>query len=54
MFRFGLNDFVQVVLKIKLKMDPMNVEVPEIQNLFNLDPYLKPHEKEIRRRYEMI
>ena len=27
------------------------VEVPEIQTLFRLDGYLKPHEREIRRRY---
>ncbi|KAF8769861.1 1 like protein [Argiope bruennichi] len=31
--------------------DSMDVEVPDIENLLKLDPYLKPHEKEIRRRY---
>lgn len=31
-------------------MDPMKVEVKEISNLFKLDPYLKPFEREIRRR----
>ncbi|XP_041365409.1 1,4-alpha-glucan-branching enzyme-like [Gigantopelta aegis] len=28
-----------------------DVEVPEIETLFRLDSYLKPHEREIRRRY---
>lgn len=32
-------------------MDPMKVEVKEIDNLLNLDPYLKPFEREIRRRW---
>jgi 1,4-alpha-glucan branching enzyme len=32
-------------------MNPMDVEVPNIQDLLNRDPYLKPYEKEIRRRY---
>ncbi|XP_013114422.2 1,4-alpha-glucan-branching enzyme [Stomoxys calcitrans] len=32
-------------------MDPMKVEVKEIESLFNLDPYLKPFEREIRRRH---
>lgn len=31
--------------------DSSNVDVPEIENLFKYDPYLKPHEKEIRRRW---
>lgn len=29
----------------------MKVEVKEIDNLLNLDPYLKPFEREIRRRW---
>jgi len=33
-------------------LDPMDVEVPNIQDLLNRDHYLKPYEKEIRRRYE--
>ncbi|KAJ8912435.1 hypothetical protein NQ315_006102 [Exocentrus adspersus] len=33
------------------KLDPMEVEVPEIQALLDRDPYLHPYEKEIRRRY---
>ncbi|XP_044740805.1 1,4-alpha-glucan-branching enzyme [Chrysoperla carnea] len=32
-------------------MDPMDVEVPEINKLFERDGYLRPYEKEIRRRY---
>nr|XP_027236933.1 1,4-alpha-glucan-branching enzyme-like [Penaeus vannamei] len=31
--------------------DPMKVEVPKINDLFSLDPYIKPFEREIRRRY---
>ena len=31
-------------------MDPMKVEVKEIENLFKLDSYIKPFEREIRRR----
>lgn len=31
--------------------DPSIVDVPEIENLLKLDPYLKNHEAEIRRRY---
>ncbi|XP_054721053.1 1,4-alpha-glucan-branching enzyme-like [Uloborus diversus] len=31
--------------------DPMSVNVPDIENLLQLDPYLKHHEREIRRRY---
>lgn len=31
--------------------DSSAIFVPEIENLFKLDPYLKPHENEIRRRY---
>lgn len=30
--------------------DLMKIEVKNIQKLFELDPYLKPHEKELRRR----
>lgn len=30
--------------------DPSIVDVPEIENLLKLDPYLKNHEAEIRRR----
>nr|XP_023024879.1 1,4-alpha-glucan-branching enzyme [Leptinotarsa decemlineata] len=33
------------------KMDPMEVEVPHINNLLKRDGYLKPYEREIRRRY---
>ncbi|CAG9861487.1 unnamed protein product [Phyllotreta striolata] len=33
------------------KLDPMQVEVPDIDALLNRDPYLRPYEKEIRRRY---
>ncbi|XP_050314045.1 1,4-alpha-glucan-branching enzyme [Anthonomus grandis grandis] len=33
------------------KMDPMEVEVPEIESFFNRDPYLRKYEREIRRRY---
>ncbi|XP_018320680.1 1,4-alpha-glucan-branching enzyme [Agrilus planipennis] len=32
-------------------MDPMEVEVPEIEALFQRDGYLKTYEREIRRRY---
>ncbi|RZC33275.1 1,4-alpha-glucan-branching enzyme [Asbolus verrucosus] len=32
-------------------LDPMAIEVPEINTLLSRDPYLKPYEKEIRRRY---
>lgn len=32
-------------------MDPMKVEVKNIQNLLELDPYLRMHEREIRRRH---
>ncbi|XP_055372487.1 1,4-alpha-glucan-branching enzyme [Condylostylus longicornis] len=35
-------------------MDPMKVEVKEIENLFNLDPYLRPQEREIRRRHGVV
>lgn len=30
--------------------DPMKVVVPQIENLFKIDPYLKAHERELRRR----
>ena len=33
------------------KGGPMNVAVPDIDKLLQRDPYLKPHEREIRRRY---
>nr|CAI5837927.1 unnamed protein product [Callosobruchus analis] len=36
------------------KMDPMDVEVPHIHGLLERDPYLKPYEKEIRRRYAVF
>lgn len=32
------------------QMDPMAVEVPQINALLDRDPWLKPFEKEIRRR----
>ncbi len=32
-------------------VDLHETEVPKIDELLQLDPYLKPHEKEIRRRY---
>lgn len=32
-------------------MDPSEVEVPEIKTLLERDPYLKPYENDIRRRY---
>jgi hypothetical protein len=32
----------------------MNVQVPDLEKLFELDPYLKDHEREIRRRYIFI
>lgn len=32
------------------KLDPMQVEVPEIEALLNRDSYLRPYEREIRRR----
>ena len=32
------------------KGGPMNVKVPEIDILLDRDPYLKDHEREIRRR----
>lgn len=31
-------------------LDPMAVDVPNIEELFKRDGYLKPYEKEIRRR----
>lgn len=31
-------------------LDPMEVEVPDINKFLDRDPYLKPYEKEIRRR----
>lgn len=30
--------------------DPMDIEVPELKKLMELDPYLNTYEKEIRRR----
>ena len=32
------------------KGGPMNVKVPDLQKLLDRDPYLKDHEREIRRR----
>ena len=34
------------------KGGPMNVKVPEIEKLLERDPYLKPHERELRRRQD--
>jgi len=31
--------------------DPMKIVVPDIENLFRIDGYLRPQEREIRRRY---
>jgi 1,4-alpha-glucan branching enzyme len=31
-------------------LDPMQVEVPQLKALLDRDPYLKPYEREIRRR----
>ena len=36
------------------KGGPMNVEVPDQKILLELDPYLKDHEREIRRRYNQL
>ncbi|CAI6355682.1 unnamed protein product [Macrosiphum euphorbiae] len=33
------------------KMDPMDVEVPELQKQLDRDSYLKPYEREFKRRY---
>ncbi|XP_021962387.1 1,4-alpha-glucan-branching enzyme [Folsomia candida] len=33
------------------KLSPEEIPVPEIQQLLDRDPYLKPYEKDIRRRY---
>jgi len=35
-------------------MDPSQVEVPEIEALLERDPYLKPYENEIRKRYALF
>lgn len=32
------------------KPDPMSIEVRNIENLLQLDPYLRSHERELRRR----
>lgn len=32
-------------------MDPMDVAVPDLDKLFERDGYLKPYEREIRRRW---
>ncbi|KAF5284607.1 hypothetical protein FQA39_LY16965 [Lamprigera yunnana] len=32
-------------------MDPMQIDVPDINALLDRDPYLRPYEREIRRRY---
>ena len=34
------------------KGGPMNVEVENLDQLIKIDPYLKEHEREIRRRYD--
>lgn len=31
-------------------LDPMEIEVPDIDKLLSRDSYLKPYEREIRRR----
>jgi hypothetical protein len=31
-------------------LDPMQVEVPELKKLLDRDPYLRPYEREFRRR----
>jgi len=37
---------------LQIKKDgAMNVKVPDLDKLFELDPYLKDHEREIKRRY---
>lgn len=35
-------------------LDPMEVPVPELHLLLERDPYLKPHEREFRRRYAVM
>ena len=36
---------------LQIKKDgAMNVKVPDLDKLFELDPYLKDHEREIKRR----
>ena len=36
---------------LQIKKDgAMNVNVPDLDKLFELDPYLKDHEREIKRR----
>lgn len=35
-------------------MDPMHVEVPELKRHLERDPYLKPFEREFRRRYVIL
>lgn len=35
-------------------LDPMSMDVPELQKLLDRDPYLRPYEKEIRRRFVFI
>nr|CAD7438990.1 unnamed protein product [Timema bartmani] len=32
-------------------LDPMDVDVPELKNLLERDSYLRPYEREFRRRY---
>lgn len=36
------------------KLDPMEVDVPQIKSLLERDPYLQPYEREIRRRYAVF
>ncbi|OXU18210.1 hypothetical protein TSAR_003085 [Trichomalopsis sarcophagae] len=35
-------------------MDPMEIPVPDLDKLLDRDPYLKPYEKEIRKRYGLF
>ncbi|XP_014246618.1 1,4-alpha-glucan-branching enzyme [Cimex lectularius] len=35
-------------------VDPMEVQVPELEKLLERDPYLKSHEKEFRKRYAVM
>lgn len=35
-------------------LDPMDVPVPELHLLLERDPYLKPHEREFRRRQDYL
>lgn len=35
-------------------LDPMEVEVPELNNLLERDGYLRPYEREYRRRFVIV